>query len=200
MSRKTAFFDVDTQRDFMVPRGRLYVPGARMVSTNIRRLIAHAAERGIRLFSSVDAHPEGDPEFKVFPPHCVVGTRGQEKIRGTILPDHVVVGMAARLSRKALADALGHDQIIIEKQSYDVFDNPNTKALIRASGCTRFVVFGVATDICVRAAALGLLRSGFRVALVTDAIKGVTAEGTRAALAEMRQAGARLRITDRIVS
>jgi len=199
MSRKTAFLDVDTQRDFMVPRGRLYVPGARMVSTNIRCLVAHAAERGIRLFSSVDAHLEGDPEFEVFPPHCVVGTRGQEKIRGTILPDHVVVGMAPRLSRKALVLALDHDQIIIEKQSYDIFDNPNTRALLRASGCTRFVVFGVATDICVRAAVLGMLKLGRRVAVVEDAIRGVAPDTTAKALAEMKQAGARFRSTGQVM-
>lgn len=199
MSKKTAFFDVDTQRDFMVPKGRLYVPGARMVSTNIRRLVAHAAERGIRLFSSVDAHPKGDPEFKVFPPHCVVGTRGQEKIRGTVLPGRAVVAMAPRLSRKALADALDHDQIIIEKQSYDVFDNPNTRALIRASGCTRFTVFGVATDYCVRAAVLGLCKLGHHVTVVEDAIRGVGPETTAKALSEMKQAGARFRSIGQII-
>ena len=199
MSKKTAFFDVDTQRDFMFPSGALYVPGARMLSGSIRRLVAHAAERGIRLFSSVDAHPEGDPEFGIFPPHCVVGTRGQQKISGTVLVDHVVVPTEPKLSGEAVAEALRHAQITIEKQSYDVFDNPSTKALIQASGCTRFVVFGVATDYCVRAAVVGLCRLGQRVTVVEDAIRGVAPDTTAAALDEMRQAGARLTTTDQIL-
>ena len=95
--RGGAFFDIDTQRDFMTPRGALYVPGARMVSRHIRALVAHAAGRGIRLLSSVDAHLDDDPEFGIFPPHCVAGTPGQAKITGTVLTDHVVVPPEPRL-------------------------------------------------------------------------------------------------------
>jgi nicotinamidase/pyrazinamidase len=190
LSSKLAFFDVDTQRDFMAPSGALYVRGSRMISGRIRQLIAFSAKRGIRLFSSVDAHVPGDPEMKVFPPHCVVGTRGQQKIRGTLLGDRVVVGLEPRLSPAAIRAVLAHQQIIFEKQSYGVFDNPNTAAVLRAAGATRFVVFGVATDYCVRAAVLGLLQRGYRVTLVADAIRGVAPAASEKALAEMRKAGA----------
>ena len=198
-SRKTAFFDVDTQRDFMSPTGALYVPGARTVSGSIRRLVAHAGARGIRLFSSVDAHAVDDGEFGQFPLHCVVGTPGQEKIPATLLDDRVAVRTAPLLSDAAISLVLRRRQIILEKQHYDVFTNPNTVAILRASGATGFVVFGVATDICVRAAALGLLDRGFGVDVVTDATRGITPDGTQAALDEMRAAGARLRTTAQII-
>ncbi len=199
MSKKTAFFDVDTQRDFMTPAGALYVPGARMVSANIRRLVARAAAKGIRLFSTADAHAVDDPEFDDFPPHCVVGSWGQEKIDGTLLRDRVAVRVEPRLRKRAIATVLERQQVILESATISVFTNPNVVPVLRASGCTRLAVFGVATDYCVRAAALGLLKRGFAVDLVTDAVRGITPEGTAAALAEMREAGARLTTTEGVV-
>ncbi|MFW6163717.1 MAG: cysteine hydrolase family protein [Planctomycetota bacterium] len=197
--KKTGFVDIDTQRDFMVSRGRLYVQGARTIGNAIRRLVAHAGQRGYRLFSSVDAHSEDDPEFDQFPPHCVQGTRGQQKIRGTVLDDHVVVAPDRKLSPQAIDDLLGHDQIIIEKQAFEIFDNPNTTPILRASGCTRFLVFGVATDYCVRAAVLGLRTLDYPVTVVEDAIRGVAPDTTEQALAEMRDAGARFKTLDQVL-
>ena len=197
-SSKLAFLDVDTQRDFMVPSGALYVPGARMVARNIRRLVAHASSKGIRLFATVDAHAPDDPEFADFPPHCVAGTRGQEKIPGTLLPDRIAVRAEPKLSKRAIAEALKHGQVILESATISVFTNPSVVPVLRASGATRYVVFGVATDYCVRAAVLGLLKLGYAVDLVTDAVRGITPEGSAAALAEMQKAGACLRTTDQV--
>lgn len=198
-AKSVAFFDVDTQRDFMVPRGALYVPGARMVSRNIRRLVAYGAARGLRLFASTDAHVPGDPEMRRFPPHCMLGTAGQSKIAGTLLPDHAVVPFGPRLAPSAIARALEHQQIVIQKQSYDVFDNPSTVPLLRAAGVRRFVVFGVATDYCVRAAVLGLRANGYQASVVTDAIRGIEPGATAAALEEMQRAGARFVQTDSVL-
>ncbi|MBM4038817.1 MAG: cysteine hydrolase [Planctomycetes bacterium] len=197
--RTTAFFDVDTQRDFMVPSGALYVRGARAVSGNIRRLVAYAAERRLRIFASTDAHVPGDPEMQRFPPHCMLGTAGQRKIAGTVLRDRAIVPFGPALDARGIAEALQHQQVIIEKQSYDVFDNPSTAALLRASGAKHFVVFGVATDFCVRAAVLGLLKEGYKVTVVCDAIRGIVPEDTARALDEMRGAGARFTTTDRVL-
>jgi len=195
-----AYFDVDTQRDFMVATGALYVPRARTIAANIRRLVAHAGAKGIRLFSSADAHAPDDPEFDTFPAHCVVGTPGQEKIRGTLLRDRIAVRVEPKLSKRGIDAALGHQQIIIEKPTYNVFDNPHTKRLLRASGATRFVVFGVATDYCVLAAALGLLKLGHAVTIATDAIRGITIHDSAAAFGQMLDAGARFQKTDQLLA
>ena len=42
MKNKTAFVDIDTQFDFMDPRGRLYVPGAEYIIDNIKKLFRYA--------------------------------------------------------------------------------------------------------------------------------------------------------------
>jgi len=198
-NKTIAFFDVDTQHDFMSPKGALYVRGARTISRNIRRLIASAAQQGIRIFSSTDAHVPGDPEMKVYPPHCIVGTPGQRKIPGTLLPDHAVVPTTRKLPQSELKCTLCHQQVILEKQAYDVFANPNTAPILRASGAKRFIVFGVATDYCVVAAVLGLRRRGYAATVVSDAIRGITPEGTEKALEGMRRAGAKFATTDEVV-
>ncbi len=81
-----------------------------------------------------------------------------------------------------------------------MFANPEAEPLIDALLAKRklaridveAVVFGVATDFCVKAAALGLRQRGFDVAVVTDAIAAITPEGEAAALAEMTHAGCKL--------
>ena len=84
------FLDVDTQRDFMLPTGALYVPGAERILPKLRRLFDFARKNEISILSSVDAHVPDDPEFKQFPPHCVQGTEGQRKVDETLLPRSLV--------------------------------------------------------------------------------------------------------------
>src|SRR5436305_15314910 len=81
---ETVFFDIDTQIDFMFPAGALYVPGAERLLPAIERLNQYAVQHGIPLVSDMDAHSEDDPESKIWPPHCVVGTTGQLKPASTM--------------------------------------------------------------------------------------------------------------------
>lgn len=193
MAAPPAFFDVDTQFDFMDPRGSLYVKGAQEIRSSLQQLITYAQAHHIPVLSSADAHPPDDPSFAEWPPHCVVGTPGQQRIPETRLPDPVVVPNqpgAFEPPREWPA------QIIIEKQEYDASTNANFDAILKALGERRFVVFGVATDYCVRGTALSLLKKGFSVQLVTDAIKAINEEDGRKAIDEITAAGAELVTTD----
>jgi nicotinamidase/pyrazinamidase len=167
---KTVFVDVDTQIDFLFPAGALYVPGAERLLPAIARLNHFAAAQQIPLISTTDAHSENDPEFRQWPPHCVVGTAGQLKSPETLVAN----------------------QIVVEKQALDVFTNPEFPALLDRLAADRFVVYGVATEYCVRLAITGLLRIGKPVALVTDAIAAVNAEDGARTLAEFTAAGGTL--------
>src|SRR4051812_25577662 len=80
---RPAFLDVDTQVDFIEPSGKLYARGAEAIKANVARLVALAQTAKLPLVASVDAHQEGDPEFGQFPPHCIRGTKGQEKLAET---------------------------------------------------------------------------------------------------------------------
>jgi nicotinamidase/pyrazinamidase len=165
---KTVFFDVDTQNDFLLPAGALYVPGAEQVIPVIAKLNHHAAATGSPLVSTADAHLENDEEFHRWPPHCVIGTVGQQKPSATMLGHAMVVPPSDWAERID-----GVPQIILEKRHNDCFTNPNLEALLLAFNADRYVVYGVVTEICVQYAAFGLLDRGNRVELVTDAVRSL---------------------------
>jgi len=176
---KTVFFDVDTQLDFMYPGGALYVPGAEKIVPQIAALNGFAGAQGIPLVSTMDAHTENDPEFQAWPPHCVAGCIGQHKPESTLLTRRVVVpNMPAAVAVESA------QQILLEKQTFDCFTNVNLARLLEGLGAERYVVYGVVTEICVKLAAWGLLKTGKRVELVTDAVRSLN----DAASAEMSKA------------
>lgn len=163
---KTVFFDVDTQIDFLMPSGALYVPGAERIVERVAALNRWAAAHGIPVISTMDAHAENDPEFRDWPPHCVAGTFGQHKPVSTLLEGRITVRNVA-----GPPEVEGAPQIVLEKQALDCFSALNLPALLDQFDAQRYVVYGVVTEICVKLAALGLLKTGRRVDLVTDAIK-----------------------------
>jgi nicotinamidase/pyrazinamidase len=171
---KTVFFDVDTQLDFLYPAGALYVPGAEAIVDRIAALNRFAAASGIALVSTMDAHTENDPHFKEWPPHCVARTLGQRKPAATLVDQRCVIPNAAG---EFAPD--GARQILVEKQANDCFTNVNLAGLLNRLAADRYVVYGVATEICVQCATDGLFAFGKRVELVTDAIRGLTEDGSK---------------------
>jgi nicotinamidase/pyrazinamidase len=188
MDTHWVFLDIDTQVDFMLPHGALYVPGAEQIIPNLRALMGYAQEHQIPVLSSADAHLPDDPSFAQWPPHCVVGTAGQRRIPETQLSPSLVIPNRAGAFTPPLQPVA---QVIVEKVDYDISSNPNFDAVLSALAPQRFVAFGVATEYCVQASALALLRRGFPVDLVKDAIRGITEEGSRKALDALHTAGAR---------
>ena len=181
------FVDVDTQRDFMLSGGALYVSGAERIIPKLRRIFDFARKNEISIISSVDAHAPGDPEFQQFPPHCVQGTEGQRKLDETLLPRPMIIPNKP-FDRNLMDIARKHQQIIIEKQALDLFSNPMSERLLRVLP-PHAIVFGVTTEYCVKCACLGIRRLGVPVALVTDAIRALKPKTEKAALEEMRGAG-----------
>src|SRR4029077_15621624 len=159
VSRDFIFWEVDVQRDFVLPGGRLYVPGAEKLLPNIRKLTDAAREEKVLLVSSGDFHAPDDPEFQTFPPHCMKGDPGSE-----LVPD-AVTNKVARVENTPAAklpeDLFQYQQILLEKQTLDVFQSLHADTLVDRLG-TRglFVVFGVVTEFCVNCAVKGLLQRG----------------------------------------
>jgi nicotinamidase/pyrazinamidase len=167
---KTAFFDVDTQIDFMFPAGALYVPGAEHIVPAIATLNQYAAAHRIALVSTVDAHAENDSEFRDWPPHCVAGALGQHKPQATLVDG----------------------QHLLEKTTTNCFLAPQLPGLLEQLAAERYVVYGVVTEICVQFAALGLLKTGKRVELVTNAVKSLDENAAAKFLSEFTAAGGKL--------
>ena len=205
----TIFWDVDTQVDFMVPGGKLYVPDAEAITENLERLTRHAREQGIPRVASVDDHVLEDPEIsdepdfrETFPPHCLHGTEGQKKIEATAMAAPVVVPNR-REDPAAVRDRVrGHrGEILIEKSRFDVFTNPNTHAVLDALSPRTIVVYGVAQDVCDAHAIHGFLqRGGAAVVFVEDAARPIDAARGRELLAQWRDQGVRIVRTDDVLA
>src|ERR1700756_1362203 len=120
LSRDFIFWEVDVQRDFMLPGGTLYVKGSEKLLPNIRRL-TDAARRGeVFLVSHGCFHTPDDPEFKQFPPHCVKGTPGSEFVPEALTDDVVRVANHAEAWPGKVHH---HKQVLFEKQTLDIFES-----------------------------------------------------------------------------
>ncbi len=195
VSQDFVFWEVDVQRDFVLPGGNLYVPGAEKLLPNIKRLTDAARQGKVFLVSSGDFHPTNDPEFKTFPPHCVKGTSGADLVPEAITENLARVPNDAE--GKIPDDLSKYQQILLEKQTLSVFETEHADELVQRLGDKpEFVVFGVVTEYCVSFAVKGLLERGRRVAVVQDAIETLKAEEGQKAVEEFRRLGARLTTTD----
>ncbi len=194
-SHNLIFWEVDTQADFMLPGGALYVPGAEKLLPNIRRLTDAARNGHVLLISHGCYHTKNDPEFQTFPPHCIQGSPGSAYVPDALTEKvfHVANDASAALPR----DLSQYQQIHLEKQTLDIFESRHADELLRRLGTdAEFVVFGVVTEYCVRLAAKGLLQRGHRVYVVKDAIETLKAEDGQRTVTELQNLGAKFITTD----
>jgi nicotinamidase/pyrazinamidase len=168
-----AYFDIDTQIDFVFPAGALYAPGAERVIPAVAELNQYAGDHGIPLISTMCAHPEDSREFEVWPPHCIIGTVGQQKPAATLLADRA-------------------KQIIIEKDELDLFSNPSLVPLLDSLRIDECYVYGVLTEYCVKCAIMGLLKTERKVWLVTKAIAALSEAKGAQVIQEFQAAGGQL--------
>jgi nicotinamidase/pyrazinamidase len=186
MKLKKALLVVDVQNDFC-PGGALPVPQGNKVVPVLNKYIRMFVKKQLPVFASRDWHPRKTAHFKRFggswPVHCVQGTGGADFYPGLKLPKEAVMlykGMDPR------------------EDSYSVFQaqDPNGMSffnLLQLFGVEELSIGGLATDYCVKASVLDALKNGFKVRLLTDAIRGVNvhAGDAQKALGEMVAAGAR---------
>jgi nicotinamidase/pyrazinamidase len=199
VSRNLVFWEVDVQADFMLPGGKLYVPGAEKLLPNIRRLTDAARQDRVFLVSHGCYHTPDDPEFTTFPPHCVKGTPGARLVpealteRVVTVPNEPAAALPDDLSR--------YQQILLEKQTFDIFKSVHADELVkRFAPEVEFVMFGVVTEFCVGFAAKGLLDRGRRVSVVRDAIETLNSEDGNRTVAELQALGATLITTEQALA
>nr|WP_320048203.1 nicotinamidase [uncultured Desulfuromonas sp.] len=194
----TASFDVDPQCGFtpLCPNELPVAEG----DTIVNELNAQARFAQLRLVSK-DCHPaeapwvaatpqeilqpvEGDyPDLDVkWPPHCVVGTRGNQLIPG--LPTEQDYDLVVEKGNDPVMHPYGACY-------HDLNEQISTGAIewLRQNNIQTVLVGGLATDYCVKTTALQLVKSGFTVIVNLAACRGVAEETTASAIDEMRQAG-----------
>jgi nicotinamidase/pyrazinamidase len=200
-------WDVDTQEDFMLPNGKLYVAGAEETVPAMRRLVEAVRAAGLVHVASADDHELTDPELSdepdfrnTYPPHCLRGTRGARKLPETDQDDPLPFGLLPFPPGLVPGLVEGRRELLLLKKNFDVFTNPNTEPLLEALDPEEIVVFGVATDVCDDAAIRGFLLRGRKVRFVEDAARGLDEERTAACVASWRAAGVEFATADDVIA
>jgi nicotinamidase/pyrazinamidase len=203
---KRVLWDVDTQVDFMLPEGKLYVPGAEQTAAAMAQLVAAAREAGVVHVASADDHEVTDPEISddpdyrnTYPPHCLRGTPGAEKVPETRQADPLPLSLLPFPPGLIPGLVEGRREILLLKKNFNVFTNPNTEPLLDALDPDELVVFGVATDVCDDAAIRGFLLRGRRVVFVEDAARGLDEERVEAVTKVWRELGVEFACADAVV-
>lgn len=199
---KRVLWDVDTQVDFVHAGGRLAVPDAEAAVSAMARLVQAARSAGIPHVASADDHEladaeiSADPDYRTtYPPHCLRGTHGAEKIPETRQDDPVPL---------ALSEVADHwlrgREFLLLKKHFDVFTNPHADRVLARLDPDEVILFGVASDVCNDAAVRGLLARGRSVTYVEEATRGLDERRTAACLEAWRKGGVRFATVDEVLA
>jgi len=187
-------WDVDTQVDFVHADGKLAVPDAAAAVPAMARLVEWSRGAGIPHVASADDHELTDAEISetpdfatTYPPHCLRGTHGFEKVTATRQADPVPLALT-----EVPEHWLRGREFLLLKKSFDVFTNPNADRLLELLEPEEIVLFGVATDVCDDAAIRKLVTHKHHVVFVEEASRKLDAKHTAACIDTWQKAGVEL--------
>ena len=186
MKKNYALLIVDVQNDFCAD-GKLAVPEGDAIVPKLNKYISIFSRNKWPVFASRDWHPQKSAHFKNFggqwPEHCIQDTPGAKF--------HPLL----RLPQDALILSGGMDP---DEDGYSAFQAVDSRGnefthLLNTFSIKELFVGGLATDYCVKWSVLDALKFGFKVTLLTDAIKGVDLKpkDSEAAIEEMVRLGAK---------
>jgi nicotinamidase/pyrazinamidase len=150
-----ALLIVDMLKDFVEDDGALKVEGAKEIVPFIRGFRAGFKKEGAPVLYLCDSHKKNDPEFELWPPHCIEGTKGAE-IVDELKPDE--------------------DDYIIKKTTYSGFHGTNLNEVLQKLNVDTLYITGVAMNICVHYTAADARMYGYNVIIPLMGVKGLTKE------------------------
>ncbi len=149
---RTALVIIDMQNDFVRDDGTLQVASAPATIPAITHLLEVARDSGMRVVYSQDTHDPGDPEFEIWPEHCLRGTPGGEMI-------------------DELAPREG--ELVVRKVRYDAFYGTELDHMLRLWGVDTLVLCGTVANICVHYTAASAALRWYDVVIAKDAVSAV---------------------------
>jgi nicotinamidase/pyrazinamidase len=179
----TSLLVVDVQGGFtsLCPN-ELPVPGGLDIVPNVNRLLELP---WARIDASQDWHPPDHCSFlgrrdSLYPPHCVIGTKGAEFLPGL---------------RSERFNAIWRKGFQKDFEAYALTaQHPGFPALLRAAGIDSVAVCGIATNICCFFAARDLRRAGFGVWMIEDACAGIDVPAAGLFQAKAKEEGQKIGI------
>ena len=165
---------VDMQKGFVDPQGTLYCGDeARRIISPLKARAEREKADGAALFFTQDSHAPDDEEFRMFPPHCVAGSRDEE-----IIDELSGLAAGARL---------------VKKRRYSAFFETDLAGQLASIGPEEVVVMGVCTDICVLHTVADLRNRDYAVEVPADCVASFDPEQHEWALNHMEKIlGARI--------
>jgi nicotinamidase/pyrazinamidase len=174
-----ALLMIDLQNDFM-PGGALAVPAGDEVIAPINELAADG--RFALKIATRDWHPTDHASFVAqggpWPMHCVHDTFGAQ------LDERVDLDRVDVILDKGIEPAAS---------GYSAFERPELTDLLGSHGIDAVTVVGLATDFCIVHTAQGAMRADLEVTVDQGAIRGIDAERSKRALADLAAGGATIR-------
>ena len=165
---KYVLIDMNTQHDFLDPRGAVPVANREALLRHLRKIFALSRMYHLPIVSAVDSHREDESPHDGFPRHCVEGTMGERKLSFTLLQKRLFVEANNSLD---LPKNLwkGNRQIVFRRRTADFLDNPKADRLLSRLRSASLILFGVGLERSIRRLALCLLGRGLQVAFVPEA-------------------------------
>lgn len=148
---------VDTQEGF-TRLGNLASPMTTAAIPGIRKVVEEEMAAGTPVIFTKDSHRDGDPEFEMFPPHCLVGT-----------PEHDLVEELRSFEPQAAA--------VIQKTRYSAFHGTQLEQVLAQLAPAEVHVAGLCTDICVLHTTADLRNRDYPVFVHGDAVETFDAPG-----------------------
>ena len=113
----------------------------------------------------------------LWPPHCVQGTKNAE----VLIDNKLFVAIVKK----------GQDKLY---DSYSGFKDDGGKRtemneILKGKGIEKVVVYGIATDYCVKATAIDAVDDGYKVMVVNGLCRGVAPDTSAKAIEEMKGKG-----------
>ena len=192
LRRRRIIIDVDTQKDFLLADGAACIRNHRRVIANIRRVMAWARLKNIRMISTAqiyngNGNGNGNGSKSKF---CLAGTNGQKKLSYTIRNNHTSFAAdgCTDLPREILRE---YDQVILHKRCFDPFEEPRAERMLSELRADEFVIIGAPTENAVKATALGLLSRNKNVTVLIDAVGSHNNNAANIAISQIQAKGAK---------
>jgi nicotinamidase-related amidase len=191
--------DMNTQKDFLDDDGVLPIKNRELVLSQIKKLMEWTQKNHLPMISPINVHrPRGSAGMRSPLFNCIEGTPGQQKIPITLMPKRF---MLEQDNSPALPGNLleNYMQVLVQKQTNDVFTNPKADRLFTRLQAKRFLVFGVGSERAIKNLGLGLLSRGKHPIIVSDACGTWDEETAELAIRQLEAKGAILLTTDEVI-
>lgn len=193
MNRSIAFFNVDTQQPSEDGRSLVFRPRVEPIRPALESLLAFAERAGIVTLATACVNA-GPLRHLLGPDALFVSLDADAGPRPDDLRSRRLIWLEKR--------SCGSPELNRQYRAFDVFTaNPHIPDVLARLSIPHYAVFGDAVGYCVRSTAEGLLRRGFRVTLLSDAVaNGVDTDEVRGqVLADLSARGARLMTTSDLI-